>query len=148
MKYWLFMCVVMLAVLHQFMWCIYPNICGCQPVHIPWDGPLCLMWIPSNLSLLEHDNDILSWEQKSDFELTQDIPLMVKAWLHGLCGLRGPRCPLSPKRPLNLITHSLEAWIIMCFLGKMARKCQQCAVLDVDVSLMYCISGKSYSYKH
>ena len=107
MKYWLFMCVVMLAVLHQFMWCIYPNICGCQPVHIPWDEPLCLMWIPSNLSLLEHDNDILSWEQKSDFELTQDIPLMVKAWLHGLCGLRGPRCPLSPKRSLNLITHSL-----------------------------------------
>ena len=28
-------------------------------------------------------------------------------WLHGLYGPYGPRCPLSPKRLLNLITHSL-----------------------------------------
>ena len=32
---------------------------------------------------------------------------MYRLWLHGLCGLYGPRCPLSPERPLNLITHSL-----------------------------------------
>ena len=28
-------------------------------------------------------------------------------WLHGLYGLHGLLCPLSPKRPLKLITHSL-----------------------------------------
>ena len=28
-------------------------------------------------------------------------------YLHGLYGLSGPRCPLSPERLLNLITHSL-----------------------------------------
>ena len=34
---------------------------------------------------------------------------MYRLWLHGLYGLYGPRCPLSPDRPLNLITHSLDA---------------------------------------
>ena len=34
------------------------------------------------------------------------IPLY-RLWLHGLYGLHRHRCPLSPKRPLNLITHSL-----------------------------------------
>ena len=29
---------------------------------------------------------------------------MYRLWLHGLCGLYGPRCPLSPKRPINLIS--------------------------------------------
>ena len=33
------------------------------------------------------------------------IPIY-RLWLHGLYGLYGPRCPLSPKRPFNLITHS------------------------------------------
>ena len=32
---------------------------------------------------------------------------MYRLWLHGSYGLYGPRCPLSPERPLNLITHSL-----------------------------------------
>ena len=32
---------------------------------------------------------------------------MYRRWLHGLYGLHGPRCPLSPERPLNWITHSL-----------------------------------------
>ena len=31
---------------------------------------------------------------------------LYKPWLHGLYG---PRCSLSPERPLNLITHSLKA---------------------------------------
>ena len=31
---------------------------------------------------------------------------MYRLWLHGLYGLHGPRCPLSPKMPLNLLTHS------------------------------------------
>ena len=33
---------------------------------------------------------------------------MYRLWLHGLYGLYGPWCSLSPKRPLNLITHSLS----------------------------------------
>ena len=34
---------------------------------------------------------------------------MYRLWLHGLYGLLyGPRCPLSPKRPINLISLSLE----------------------------------------
>ena len=33
--------------------------------------------------------------------------LMYRLRLHGIYGLYGPRCPLSPERPLNLITHSL-----------------------------------------
>ena len=33
------------------------------------------------------------------------IPIC-RLWLHGLYGLNGPRCPLSSKRSLNLITHS------------------------------------------
>ena len=31
---------------------------------------------------------------------------MYRLWLHGLYGLYGTRCPLSPEMPLNLITHS------------------------------------------
>ena len=37
---------------------------------------------------------------------------MYRLWLHGLYGLYGPRCPLSPKRLLNLITHSLSLEIV------------------------------------
>ena len=37
---------------------------------------------------------------------------MYRLWLHGLYGLHGPRCPLSPQRLLNLITHSLSLEIV------------------------------------
>ena len=33
---------------------------------------------------------------------------MYKLWLNGLYGLYGPRCPLSSKRPINLISLSLS----------------------------------------
>ena len=33
---------------------------------------------------------------------------MYKLWLHGLYGLYGARCSLSPKRPINLISLSLS----------------------------------------
>ena len=36
-----------------------------------------------------------------------------RLWLHGLYRLYGPCCPLSPERPLNLITHSLP-WRLYC----------------------------------
>ena len=36
------------------------------------------------------------------------IPIY-RLWLHGLYGLYRPCCPLSPERPLNLITHSVVA---------------------------------------
>ena len=32
---------------------------------------------------------------------------MYRLWLHGLCGLYGPCCRLSPEKLLNLINHSL-----------------------------------------
>ena len=32
---------------------------------------------------------------------------MYRMWLQGVYGLYGPRCPMSPERMLNLITHSL-----------------------------------------
>ena len=32
---------------------------------------------------------------------------MYRLWLHGIYGLYGPGCPLSPKRPINLISLSL-----------------------------------------
>ena len=32
---------------------------------------------------------------------------MYRLWLNGLYGLYGPRCPLSSKRPINLISFSL-----------------------------------------
>ena len=35
------------------------------------------------------------------------IPIY-KLWLHGLYGLYGPRCPLSPKRSINLIYPPLS----------------------------------------
>ena len=34
--------------------------------------------------------------------------MLYRLWLHGLYGLYGPWCPLSPKRPFDLITHSLH----------------------------------------
>ena len=35
---------------------------------------------------------------------------MYRLWLNGLYGLYGPRCPLSSKRPINLISLSLSLW--------------------------------------
>ena len=52
----------------------------------------CVMWTPVDCGLS-------MWGKIM-------IPVY-KLWLHGLYGLYGPRCPLSPERPLNLITHSL-----------------------------------------
>ena len=44
---------------------------------------------------------------------------MYRLWLHGLYGLYGPRCPLSPERLLNLITHSLlTVWYIGAIILK------------------------------
>ena len=37
---------------------------------------------------------------------------MYRLWLNGLHGLYGPRCPLSPKRPINLISLSLMPWCL------------------------------------
>ena len=34
-------------------------------------------------------------------------PCLLAIWLNGLYGLYGPRCPLSSKRPINLISLSL-----------------------------------------
>ena len=36
---------------------------------------------------------------------------MYRLWLNGLYGLYGPRCPLSSKRPINLISLSLSCVI-------------------------------------
>ena len=41
---------------------------------------------------------------------------MYRLWLNGLYGLYGPRCPLSSKRPINLISLSLslcQCWLII-----------------------------------
>ena len=38
--------------------------------------------------------------------------------LHGLYGLYGPRCPLSPERPLNLSTHSVALKELEVFFNK------------------------------
>ena len=40
---------------------------------------------------------------------------MYRLWLNGLYGLYGPRCPLSSKRPINLISLSLS---LGCFKVK------------------------------
>ena len=41
---------------------------------------------------------------------------MYRLWLHSLYGLYGPRCPLSPEKPLNLITDSLFRHVsLTCF---------------------------------
>ena len=39
--------------------------------------------------------------------ILQQIPCLLVSLLHSLYGLYGPSCPLSPERPLNLITHTL-----------------------------------------
>ena len=44
---------------------------------------------------------------------------MYRLWLNGLYGLYGPRCPLSSKRPINLISLSLGQhwcrWVLLSF---------------------------------
>ena len=40
---------------------------------------------------------------------------MYRLWLHGLCGLYGPRSPLSPKRTINLISLSLPERVTIIF---------------------------------
>ena len=44
---------------------------------------------------------------------------MYRLWLHGLYGLYGPRCPLSAKRPINLISLSLS----LVFTGQLWDIC-------------------------
>ena len=39
-----------------------------------------------------------------------------RLWLNGLYGLYGPRCPLSSKRPINLISLSLSVLSLACHL--------------------------------
>ena len=53
---------------------------------------------------------------------------MYRLWLNGLYGLYGPRCPLFLKRPINLISLSLNM-----FKTNITRWCnsKQCASLDV-----------------
>ena len=41
---------------------------------------------------------------------------MYRLWLNGLYGLYGPRCPLSSKRPINLISLSLSRWFAQSFV--------------------------------
>ena len=41
---------------------------------------------------------------------------MCRLWLHCLYGLHGPQCPLSQKRLLNLLTHSLIQWDFLLHL--------------------------------
>ena len=38
---------------------------------------------------------------------------MYRLWLNGLYGLYGPRCPLSSKRPINLISLSLYRTLLI-----------------------------------
>ena len=41
---------------------------------------------------------------------------MCRFWLNGWYGLYGPRCPLSSKRPINLISLSLSLEVVMFFI--------------------------------
>ena len=46
---------------------------------------------------------------------------MYRLWLHGLYGLYGPWCPLSPKKLLNLVTHSLVAVVIVWNISRLLQ---------------------------
>ena len=63
---------------------------------------------------------------------------MYRLWLHGLYGLYGARCPLSPERPLNLITHSL----VLCVVWGMILTMFAIAVLrnDWNANIYSCVS--------
>ena len=52
-------------------------------------------------------------------------------WLHGLYGLYGPRCPLSPKRLINLISPSLE-FQVKLHLGNGRPDCHEAKGTGVD----------------
>ena len=58
---------------------------------------------------------------------------MYRLWLNSLYGLYGPRCPLSSKRPINLISLSLSlAWSKSClpiFLVKQGARASAAIVL-------------------
>ena len=60
---------------------------------------------------------------------------MYRLWLHSLYGLHGPRWPLSPKRLLNLITHSL-----LLFLFITSIKCYQRIIYHGHLFLCFCSS--------
>ena len=62
--------------------------------------------IPSLWALLEENTSrkLLSLSLDLFFKI---LLFQVAFLILGLYGLHGPRCLLSPKRPLNLITHSL-----------------------------------------
>ena len=69
------------------MWICYVHALQCIPIY--------LKTVPIHLRLgVNNFHPYLS-----------GIPM--RLWLHGLYGLYGPRCPLSQKRLLNLIIHSL-----------------------------------------
>ena len=50
----------------------------------------------------------LMWDvRRINLSMFSPLGTADRLWLQGLYGIYGPRCPLSPERPLNLITHSL-----------------------------------------
>ena len=68
----------------------------------------------------------LAWEllTKNYIQISQGPIPMYRLWLNSLYGLYGPRCPLSSKRPMNLISLSLSLslspkgqWVnfVLCF---------------------------------
>ena len=57
---------------------------------------------------------------------------MYRLWLNGLYGLYGPRCPLSSKRPINLISLSLSLSGITSLAIK--PKCEHNVVTLVNLS--------------
>ena len=57
-------------------------------------------------------------------------------WLHGLYGLYGPRCPLSPERPLNLISHSLQGHFSHDFAIKLLRYGTSCCVCSTACTVL------------
>ena len=78
---------------------------------------------------------------------------MYRLWLNGLYGLYGPRCPLSSKRPINLISLSLSyttsreyrCELNQCLMSSRSFfmwPCHNCLVI-VMTSAIYCdsISG-------
>ena len=63
-------------------------------------------WFSYSMMFLQHSKMIMNWYSKSSRVNVTSIKMMYPTVIHGLYG---SRCPLSPKRPLNLIIHSLTA---------------------------------------
>ena len=61
------------------------------------------------------------------------IILMYKLWLHSLYGLYGPRCPLSPKRPINLISLSPDR-------GNLAIKAPKYLKVGYQYNMIYMVN--------